>query len=128
MREVGLIVAILGPVFGIAGWIWGRLYGEASQPAFWWAAGVCLSCGMAALLVQELGFRAGSEFTGTLGSIAARTLGPIAFAIAIPAGQPELISHGIFPAFVGCYLLTLTVETILSVCLIQRWETRSSSR
>lgn len=128
MREVGLIVVILGPVFGFAGWIWERQYGAASLPAFAWAAGVCFSCGIIALLVQELAFRVGSPFTGTIGSIAARTLGPMAFAIAIPARQPELVSHGIFPAFVGCYLLTLTVETILSVCLIQRWETRSPSR
>ena len=81
-----------------------------------------------ALLAQELMFRRQSEFAGSLGSILLRTLGPMLSAVILTAWRPDLVRHQIFPAFVGCYLLTLAAETILSVCLIQRWERRERGR
>ncbi|MCA8982707.1 MAG: hypothetical protein R3C12_10110 [Planctomycetaceae bacterium] len=128
MREIGLLVLVLAPCFGIAGLVWDANQGRESLPAFVWAASICLAFGVLALLAQELMFRRQSEFAGSLGSILLRTLGPMLSAVILTAWRPDLVRHQIFPAFVGCYLLTLAAETILSVCLIQRWERRERGR
>lgn len=127
MREAVWLMLILSPVLGGISLLWKQVHGEESLLAFAWAAGICVAYGILALVGQEIYFRRDSQFTGSLVSILLRTLGPLLSAVILTAWQPGLIEQQIFPAFVVCYLLTLFVETVLSVCLIQRWERRLSS-
>ena len=127
MRETGIFLGVMPLVLASVGWWWVSSYGVETGIAWGLAAGVCLLCGGLALGVQELAMRNGHEFGAGLSSIAIRTVGPWLMAAIMPVIWPELRERRIFPAFVVCYLLTLTVETILSVCLIQRWERRRGS-
>ena len=52
MREIGLLVLVLAPCFGIAGLVWDANQGRESLPAFVWAASICLAFGVLALLAQ----------------------------------------------------------------------------
>ncbi len=127
MREAVWLMLILSPGLGGVSLLWKQVHGGESLPAFTWAAGICVLYGMLALVAQEICFRRDSQFTGSLVSILLRTLGPLLSAVILTAWRPDLVEQQIFPAFVVCYLLTLFVETILSVCLIHRWEQRGSS-
>lgn len=128
MREAVLLVSVLSPLFLITAKVWVYFQGMAGLPAFLWAAGICLFFGTAALVIQEMCFRREAELAGTLSTVLFRTLGPMLSAVILTHWKPELLRHQIFPAFVGCYLLTLTAETILSVCLIERWERLRTSK
>ncbi len=120
MREACILSAVLVPVFGLAGVVWWQVFGAQSLPAFLLPAGICLLFGVLALLVQEQAIRRESDLAGSLGAILLRTLGPMLFAVVLPHWNPGLVEQRIFPAFVGCYLLTLAVETVLSVWLVNR--------
>jgi len=122
MREAMILVGILGPVFWISSLLWNQQYGDPAMLPFAVAAGSCVFFGALALVTQEMAFRRGANSAGNLGSIALRTLGPLFSAILVSFLAPEWAEHQVFLAFVCCYLLTLFVETILSACLILRWE------
>lgn len=122
MRELLVLIGLLLPLFLVGGVGWFYWVEPEHVVVYAVASGVCLVFGALALLVQELAFRINSSLTGTLGSILVRTLGPIAFGLFVKKNLPDFVEHRFFLAFVGCYLLTLAVETILSVRLVNRWE------
>ena len=122
MPEFFTLIGVLLPLFVLGGYGWSR--GMEADPiaVYVLAAGACLSFGALALLAQEIAFRTRNSMAGTLGSIVIRTLGPIAFGLFVKMNLPDFVEHRFFSAFLGCYLLTLAVETILSVRLVNRWE------
>ena len=122
MREFLTLIGLLLPLFLLGGIGWFYWMEPEHVVVYVVAAGVCLIFGASALLVQEMAFRFNSSLTGTLGSIVVRTLGPIAFGLFVKKNLPDFVEHRFFLAFVGCYLLTLAMETILSVRLVNRWE------
>ena len=122
MRELFTLLALLVPLFFIGGIGWSQWMGAEMLPAYALATGVCLFFGAVALLAQEFGFRSENSQAGTLGSMGIRTLGPLAVGVIVDQNAPNLVEHRFFPVFVTCFLLTLTVETILSVRLVNRWE------
>lgn len=122
MREFFALIGLLLPLFIAGGFGWSHWNGVEAVPAYAWAAGVCLFFGALAILVQEIAFRMENSFAGTLGSIVARTFGPIMIGVFVKQNLPNLVEHRFFRAFVACFLLTLAVETILSVRLVNRWE------
>ncbi|WP_339745285.1 hypothetical protein [uncultured Rubinisphaera sp.] len=125
MREALTLTFWLTFLLGCVGVVWWQVYGGAAVGYFALAAGVCAGFGVTALLVQELCFRIGADFAGSLGSILIRTLGPL---LTVAVMSKFLHEPQIFPAFVCCYLLTLLSETILSVRLVNRWEKRRAER
>ncbi len=122
MREFFTLIGVLVPLFVLGGFGWSYWIGVEAVAVYAFAAGVCLLFGALALLVQEIAFRADNSLSGTLGSIVIRTLGPIAVGIFVKKNLPDFVEHRFFWAFVGCFLLTLALETILSVRLVNRWE------
>jgi len=126
MREFFILIGSLLLLFVPGGFAWSAWMGAENVVAYAWAAGICLFFGGLALLTQELGFRMGNSFAGSLGSIIARTFGPLAVGLFVDRWAANLVEHRFFLAFVGCFLLTLTAETILSVRLVNRWESSCS--
>jgi len=122
MREFFTLIGVLLPLFILGGFGWSHRMEADPVAVYVLAAGACLLFGALALLAQEFAFRTRNSMAGTLGSIIIRTLGPIAFGLFVKKNLPDFVEHRFFSAFVGCYLLTLAVETILSVRLVNRWE------
>ena len=122
MREFFTLIAALAPLFTLGGYGWYQWLGVEAVPAYALAAGVCLAFGALALLVQEIAFQTDNSLAGSFGSIGVRTFGPIAIGLFIKRNAPNLVEHRFFLAFVACFLLTLAAETILSVRLVNRWE------
>ena len=115
MREFFTLIGILLPLFLFGGFGWAYSVGEQAVPAYGVAAGVCFFFGSLAIFVQEIAFRFDNSLSGSLGSILIRTLGPIAVGLYVKKNLPELVEHRFFLAFIGCFLLTLTVEDYI-VC------------
>ncbi len=122
MREFFTLIGVLLPLFVLGGIGWTYQMGGETLVVYSLAAGACLLFGALALLAQEMAFRTRNSMAGTLASIVIRTFGPIAFGLFVKKNLPNFIEHRFFSIFVGCYLLTLAVETILSVRLVNRWE------
>ncbi|MCA8988879.1 MAG: hypothetical protein KDA78_14615 [Planctomycetaceae bacterium] len=127
MREAIQLVLILIPVQCLAGTIWLHFTPEGTAVTYVIASVCCGLFGFLALWLQERGHRRDAGVSTALGSILVRTLGPIASAILIGKGFPQLEEHRIFHAFVSSYLLTLLLETILSVRLVERWDVQRTS-
>ncbi|MBL4883316.1 MAG: hypothetical protein JKY95_02110 [Planctomycetaceae bacterium] len=122
MREFFIFLVVIVPLFLLGGVGWTQWMGAENAFAYALAAGICVFFGALALLVQEIAFRTDNSMAGSLGSILIRTLGPIAVGVFVKQNSPNLVEHRFFLAFVACFLLTLTLETILSVLLVNRWE------
>jgi len=127
MVEALLLLIGTVPLHAAMAWSWQQYYGMESLTPYLIAWSTCVGFGMGALIAQEWGYRRGSKFVGTLGSILLRTLGPLFVCVLISVAFSELAESEIFPAFVCCYLLTLVSETILSVRLVHRWEARQET-
>lgn len=122
MREALTFLICMVPGLLLAGLIWSGFFGSAALGPFYLAATICVVFGFLALVAQERACRQGNPFAGSLQSILLRTLGPLAGAVLVGLYLPRLHEHRIFQAFVCAYLLTLIVETILSVRLVRRWD------
>ncbi len=122
MREALTFLICMVPGLLLVGLLWKGVFGDEALGPFYLAAAICVLFGFLALVAQERACRQGNPFAGSLQSILLRTLGPLAGAVLVGMYFPQLHEHRIFQAFVCAYLLTLIVETILSVRLVRRWD------
>ena len=114
------LVLITIPGYLVIGWSlvsWQRL--DEIFPLIVSAA-ICLLFATLALIVQDSRLKSGRGIDGTMLSILLRTFCPMLIGLTMPFLFWHLPERQIFEAFVGCYLLTLFVETLLSVRLIKR--------
>jgi len=82
------------------------------------AAGVCWVAALAALVVAKITTDLQARLAGVFASMILRTGVPMIAAITLTSTSPTLARGGVFGATVVFYLLTLMLETVLSVRLV----------
>ncbi len=113
-----LVVLTIGAT--IAGYFMQQKQGEAGVIATICAAAICSVSGVGALVLTGYGTSQKDGLSYTLGSILIRTGIPLGLAVVISDTQPYLKEAGIFGIIVVLYLLTLALETLLSVRLLKK--------
>ena len=125
--ELFVGVLVLWIVLGSFGWLYGLYKQPVSQVGFYLTASVC---GIAATLAYVLvWFTRGTCYSmeGMLGSVLFRTLIPLVAAPCVAVLLPDSNKGDIFENFVVFYLLTLFMETLLSVHLTKKFDERVAS-
>ncbi len=82
------------------------------------AAGICWVASITALVVAKITTDTQLRLAGVFASMALRTGIPLIAAILLTSTSPTLTRGGVFGATVVFYLLTLMLETVLSVRLV----------
>ena len=101
------IGAILSQSIGANGWITAGI-----------AAGLCWIGSVGALILIAVAQSPSGIVNGVLLGMFARTGVPLAGGLAVSFGWPMLAEAGLMPAVFACYLVTLIVETGLSLRLV----------
>ncbi len=118
LRSCAVLVVVLlliGPAIVYPAW---TSHGQAGLVAALIAGAVCLLAGIAALAITGLTRNTPNALNGILASILFRTMIPLGAAVVLSESNRSLAEAGIFGLFVWFYLLTLVVETLLSVRLV----------
>ncbi|MAG93603.1 MAG: hypothetical protein CMJ48_07620 [Planctomycetaceae bacterium] len=110
-----LVLLVISPAIAYPAW---SAHGQTGLIAASLAGLVCLLAGIAALAVTGLTQNTPNALNGLLASILFRTMIPLGAVFALSKSNRSLAEAGIFSLFVCFYLLTLVVETLLSVRLV----------
>ncbi len=113
-----VLTAILLPVAAVVSYVGYLQYGRYGVAASAAAAVICWLAGMAALFVTAATRNTPSALSGILLSMLLRTGVPLLAAVVLSHTIRELAVAGLFGFFVVFYLLTLCLETLLSVGLV----------
>lgn len=120
LRNLGLLALAVIATLAVAGPIaWAR-YGESGLWAATIAATVCGVSAGASLAVVARASRSGMGVHGALLGMLIRLGAPLATGVYFQQRGGELAEAGVFGLIVVFYLVTLFVETLLSVKLIQQ--------
>jgi hypothetical protein len=118
-QACAVLAAVVTAAFVAIAWISSTRHGSQGVVAAAVAAGVCLASGIAALAATAAFRNTPSQLTGVFLAMLLRTGVPLAAAITLTNASPMLARAGLFGTMVVFYLLTLAVETVLSVRLLK---------
>lgn len=120
LKSSAILVAVLVVGAVIAGYFMQQKQGEAGLIATICATAICVVSGVGALVLTGYGTSQKDGLSYTLGSILIRTGIPLGSAVVVTDTQPYLKEAGFFGIIVVLYLLTLALETLLSVRLVKK--------
>jgi hypothetical protein len=120
LRNLGLLTLAVFVTLIVAGWIACSRHGIAGLEAVLVAAGTCWISSVAALYLTEKLRLAGHIIPGVFAGMLLRLALPLATGIFLSEWGGALADAGVFGFIVVFYLVTLAVETALSVRLIQQ--------
>ena len=115
LASCAILAAVLAPLVGGLAWIAYGRSGQIGLLAAIAAGGVCFASASLALTTMFVCQRIRSPMAGILGSIAFRMGLPLAAGLAIERLSQPLSEAGCFEMILGLYLVTLVVETMLSL-------------
>ena len=127
LAACAILAAVLAPLVGGLAWFAYGRSGQIGALAALTAGGVCFASASLALSTMFVCQRVGSPMAGILGSIAFRMGLPLAAGLAIDRLNQPLSEAGCFAMILGLYLVTLVVETMVSLNFVPQPRPKSVS-
>lgn len=124
LRACAILAAIEVVAVPVAALLATRLRGSPTWTATLIAAGVCWLGATVSLVVAYQGRQRGNALMGLMLSMLVRMAIPLAIALLIVTSRSTLAEGGLLGQLLVFYLLTLTVETLLSVSLVKSASSR----
>jgi len=118
VASCALLAAVIVPAAGIVSWIVNRQLSTGTIVSAAVGGGICLFAASAALVTTFVANQIHAPVQGVLASLAIRMGLPLIALIALPKFGGALAAPGISATILGVYLVSLIVETILSVRMV----------
>ncbi len=119
LRACIILTAVVLVAIPLAALLATQWRGSSTWTATLVAAGVCWLGAMVSLVVAYQGRQHGAAMLGMMLSMLVRMAIPLAIALLVVTSHSTLAEGGLLGQLLIFYLLTLTVETLLSVSLVK---------